>query len=237
MFGRTKQFLVVTVMVVVTGAIANVSRADSIDFDNDVINPIVTQPGFESYDLGEDGPSFTTTNGITVSLSTTNVSGGIQQRNRGAGSVSGNSVEGLFQDLFQAQDDDTNGTYTLTFSDLVANSPYDVTIYVYDPIWPQLTNPASMDITAEDVTNSNALGTFTIGSTPEPASLNDANISFTGNASALGVLQVDLDFVNGTAVGMDALPVNGVVIELVPEPASLALLGLGGLMILRRRNH
>ncbi len=112
-------------------------------------------------------------------------------------------------------------TLTIFGPGIFASTDYDILFYSYD---------SAHGATGGTVTYTGVSGT--VGSTSILYSnafvnLNSATGTFTSNGS--GVITID---VTGTNEGPR---VNGLVMTVVPEPASLALLGLGGAAVLLRR--
>jgi len=123
-------------------------------------------------------------------------------------------------------DQSTANEATLTISGLTAGVLHDVAIY------------AQGDVDGQG-------GEFTLGSQTKTTSADPLDVNFdegvnyitlSGQADGNGELEItwrNLVDGNGSVERWSAL--NGFQVQAVPEPASLALMGLGGLMMLRRR--
>ncbi|MGC9261687.1 MAG: PEP-CTERM sorting domain-containing protein, partial [Phycisphaerae bacterium] len=120
-----------------------------------------------------------------------------------------------------------------TFSGLKANTTYTLNLY-------------SINGGAGD----NGATTFTIGSDTQTATntspsddsqfiLNDNYVTFTGSAGANGVITGTFYGANAKTVGyLDGAQLSAVPAS-TPEPAALALMGVGGaaLLLIRRKRH
>ena len=121
----------------------------------------------------------------------------------------------LHGDGLQIQHNDTSATFT--FSGLIAGNPYDIRVHTMDRGGGVHVFDASNVLSANIATSSDGVfaGFVADGS-------GEVNIVVTDNSAyrdeTIGGIEISGDFVN-----------------VVPEPGSLALVGLGGLLIARRR--
>ena len=100
-----------------------------------------------------------------------------------------------------------------------------------------LTFDAGADDANYDILIANASASGVIGSTIESVSFDvtEANDEFTTGATLFGAFKGTDAFDNGAAAVIDNFYVSNTGASQIPEPGSLALLGLGGLCMLKRR--
>ena len=114
-----------------------------------------------------------------------------------------------------------------SISGLVPNSAYEITWYSYDGYFDG--GATTFKAKAGSDTSGATIVTQTISAAGTPTANDD--MAYTGTwTSTTGTLDL-----TASAVIAGQARVNGFEISVVPEPGSLALLGLGGLCVLRRR--
>lgn len=170
-------------------------------------------------DQGNSVYATRTINGITITVSADDG----DSRDR-LGEVSGTGVDDLLEDFVFTRDD----PIVLTLEGLVDGQDYELITYHHDI--GNFTHDSNWTIDQGDggAAINHGFATGTSGLTP---TLSDGNgqliTTFTAGSGPV--------VITGTKAGAQALRLNGLELSVVPEPSSLALLGLGGLLIARRR--
>jgi len=171
----------------------------------------------------------TPTNGVTF----TTVGGGtLNFRDRNTGNTDGASGDtannDMWRDLFfirgTAGPVEPGLGVDVTISGLLASTQYNVNVWAWDD---------SSDNGRTATWNGNLISFPTTG---DPTSLNDYVVAFTATTNSSGTLVLQGRDAGGQN---DDVYLNGfelsAVTQNIPEPGSLAVLGLGGLMLARRR--
>ncbi|MEO0476420.1 MAG: LamG domain-containing protein [Planctomycetota bacterium] len=218
----------------VLDATANTGLVDYIlrvDFNSDSNGSLSdTQPGWLGTDASGNG-----TDG-TYTVTTTAVGGGtIDDRDRGTGNGGGDEAD-MWNDFLFSNDGSTGTTKGLevTVDGLDANADYTVTIWAFDA---SSTGPVRSADWSVESGDSATLAFDANGTGPGLPTDLTSNYTITLNATSNAsgeIVLTGLPSAAGSSNNHDVF-INGLEIALVPEPSSLALLGLGGLALLRRR--
>ncbi len=221
-----KNLLIAAVSGFTAVSIASTASAAIAEFDieEDASN---TQAGYASvFGSGTD-------NGVTLTLGGI-ASGDYRARGINATGVQGgdnddNPVpEGVFSDLYREVAFGRGATVTLDFSGLAASTDYLITVVSYDSAQNGVISADwSSGASSENITFDGDL----IGAGNDPDT--DTLDTYTATLAVTSDINGDVT-VTGTSVA-GLIFVNGAIVSEVPEPSSLALIGLGGLAMLRRR--
>jgi hypothetical protein len=170
-------------------------------------------------DAGNNAFASRTINGITITVSAADG----DSRDR-FGEVSGTGVDDVVEDFVFTRDD----PMIITLEGLVNGQAYELTTYHHDN--GDFTHDSNWTIDQGDGGSAIDHG-FVIGTKGLTPTLSDGN----GQLTTIFTAGNDPVVITGTKAGTQALRLNGFTLTVVPEPSSLALLGLAGLCILRRR--
>lgn len=208
------------------GATASAGILD-VDFNRDA-SP--TQSGFESFVTDGSGvPNSQVILGHTITIAPLG-GASLQARDRHDPGTGKNfelsSVGDLYRDFIQAAGGTGDPGLNLSISNLTPATDYDLTFWTKEVF-----NPGDDLITVRDGhTNAFLTDQFNTESPIVPTDLSAMRFDITTATNAAGVLSIDMTHTREDLVG---LSLNA--FQLVPEPATLSLLGIGGLLIGRRR--
>ena len=194
-------------------------------------NPIITQPGFTSYDAGSGPGGATAERSITLEGVTIQFFGGIDgSRHRDEADVptgggGGGEYDALLRDF--VFNDGNGAAVALRLTGLPLGT-YDVTSWHWDSL------PGTPGATQVEVRNQGVAGSTIILANEIPFSQDPIRYQITVDEEGEVLELVFRDDDAVTTGGRSRL--NGFVIETVPEPTSAAVLGLSALgLCLRRR--
>lgn len=211
-----------------------------IDFDDG--GP--TQSGFLSIPASNAKTYDVTTGGITFDIDVTNANIANQNRDRGSGGAT-NPFGDLTRDFEQWYGiHSTSGNAveaSVTLTGLVANTDYDLSFFTYNISSGQTTHTfyEGTSPAAPLITTFTTAGSQNNQAIWSPGVI--LRINSGANAEISVTIQADefLDDKGNADPGDDdyrsRLTLDGIAVNVVPEPGSLALLGLGSLLIMRRR--
>jgi len=202
-----------------------------IDFDVATGGVIYTEPGFLSLPATAAKDYNVTHNGITFDIKTTYASQGNAARNRNI-----QALTPLSTDFMQWFGRDQPGAVeaTVTLSGLEFNTDYELSFYHYNHGAFQNNHFLYLGASA---TTGTLLGTFMATGNPNAPATWVPNVNYTLNSGSAGeiVVTMQAEIYLNAGVEESRLTFNGMSVTLIPEPSSAALLGLGGLALMRRR--
>jgi len=140
----------------------------------------------------------------------------------------GTDLDAMYGDMLLRNDGDA--TLDVTISGLQAGT-FQITTYHLQ----QVNTPSLFDLIVTDDSGTASVGNFAMGQGDTASIFNPTIITFdvVSNGTDDIILQMD-ETTAGTGGNTGGwLGMNGM--QIIPEPSSLALLGLGGLLLLRRR--
>lgn len=217
MFLKSPNLFSLLTLVAVIAMAGTAQAAIIAGFDFGAGDAARVQPGFTAVTSGTSDAVTSTGDGIGIEFDT-NASG---IRDRGiTAPITGHPDAAILRDLFFWS---TADAITFTLSGLDANTTYDIVGYIFD----SESGNSGKNI---DFTTSGGTVSVTTDNTDASNSVFDLE-SLTTDANGQATIVMDHTGGAGGAVSF----INGFAI--VPEPASLALVGLGGLMILGRRRQ
>jgi len=162
------------------------------------------------------GNGSATDNGVTLTMAG---AGGVRTRTLEAVDVGHPYADVLSDTAF------SNGTMTFDFTGLDANTDYAVTVFMLDADFNNIDE-------ADWYLGSPTTGTFLYNWKNDSLTLRDGvdirDVSATADGS--GAITLSAQHVGGS----NGIRANGFIVTVIPEPASMALLGVGGLLIAGR---
>ncbi len=184
-----------------------------------------TQSGWDGYTLGGSGVYSEYT--VAVTAIPTSV---LQGRDRGANNPpNGGSftLSDMYRDFLYV--DSGNGV-NIVISGLTANAQYSGRIWSYD--YAQRATAASTFATDWSVNSVLVADNYSFAGWGLPTTDTIASFAFSTTANGAGQITIQGLRVTGNGVG-----INGLQLDLVPEPASAMLASLGGVCMLARRRR
>ena len=241
---NTKRLLTATLSALGLAAGSANAALLSVDFQHTSVSSAgVTQAGFEAFEqdgasTSSDTRTYSTVNGdVDVTVNGKRPNDGIDGVFVRGGVTDGGALTyaAIYNDF--AYDNATGGTTSLELvlsgAGIAANTAYQLTFYAYDSDGTQAgvgmtTTYAGASGTAGSAADIN----YTIGTSPTTNDQYSTTGLFTSDNT--GALTVTIEATPDSGTAFTGVRLNAFVLD-VPEPSSLALLGLGGLMIARRR--
>ena len=195
-------------------------------------NPIITQPGFTSYDAGSGAGGVTAERSMVVDGVTIDFFGGIDgSRHRDetdvpSGGGGGGEYDALLRDFVF---NDGNGAAVAIRLTGLPLGTYDVTSWHWDSL------PGTPGVTQVEVRNPGGAASRIILADEVPFSQDPIRYQITVDQEGEVLELVFRDDDAITTSGRSRL--NGFIIETVPEPTSAAVMGMGALALCLRRRR
>ena len=240
----TKHLAALIGVAAMTTAAAHGSTLFQLDFDNAITSP--TQSGWESFSDSGDGTASNKTvnySGYTefatgnISIKTQGVTHTRNYNNGGSAAPNfpGTDLDKVYNDLI-LNNGDAGTAITLTISGLKSGT-YDFTTHHLTQ-GGELSTKSTFDLLVQDADSpafSQDQGTFEMGRGDGTTYWDATVVDFTVTSNGVDPVLVQIKSKVVVGGGQGAwVGISGLEIA-VPEPSSLALLAMGGLMIARRR--
>lgn len=215
----------------------------SVDYQNTSVGGApVTQSGFEAFDDSDAGSALYSTVAGDVTVTMTGLDGAIGGHFNRGGVTNGGGL--AFADVYNdfafknggAAGSGSPQSMTLTFSGagISASTSYSLTFFSYDSV----SSGGSHTVSFNGASGSSGSAPdllWTGGSNPTTDGQYATTGTFTSDGS--GVLTIDLSDSWTGATDTTGIRLNAFELDVIPEPSSGILLGLGGLAMLMRRRR
>jgi hypothetical protein len=181
-----------------------------------------TQSGFTGIAASNNTTYNVLSNGITFDIGVRNTNTGNQNRDRGA---AGGDLVRDFEQWFNNLGTGVLVEATVSLSGLLPNTDYDISFFTFNIGAGQSTHTFYDGAAITDP----VITTFTTGGNQLNFATWSPGVTITTNSGVSGVIDLTVQSNSGSR-----LTLNGIAVQVIPEPSSAALLALAGFALFRR---